>query len=302
VPTWRAALAEAAERLGDAGEARWIAERVAHGPVYGLLDDEAGAAKAAELQELVVRRAAGEPLQHVLAAWSFRTLEVAVDRRALIPRPETEAVTEHALAALDAVAARAVAARAASGARELGEVTLAVDLGTGSGVIAISLAVERPGVRVIAVDASPDALALAAENLAQQTHGVRVRVELRPGSWWSALPAELAGRLTVVVANPPYLAEAEWPGLDPIVRDFDPYEALVAGPTGLEAISEIVRGAPEWLIAGGALVVEIAPHQRQEVLDLVAACGAAYESASVERDLAGLDRVLVAWTPARGAP
>jgi release factor glutamine methyltransferase len=223
---------------------------------------------------MLERRAAGEPLQYVLGRWGFRRLDLFVDRRVLIPRPETEVVTEVALAELDRVGGR-----------------LAVDLGTGSGAIALSVALERPRVEVLATDASADALAVASANLAGIGRpGARVR--LLEGSWFDALPPSARGQVDLVVSNPPYVAESD--ALPDVVRAWEPVDALVSGPTGLEAIEVIVAGAPTWLRPGGALVVELAPHQADRALALAAAAG--LTDARVEPDLAGHPRVLVCTT------
>ncbi len=236
----------------------------------------------AALVALVARRLAGEPLQHLLRRWSFRGLELRVDRRALVPRPETEVVAGEALAAL----ARPVAVRPGDGGA-----LLAADLGTGSGAIACSLVHEHPGVRVVAVEVDPGALNLARENRALLAPEAAARLELRGGSWYEPL-GDLAGSLDVVVANPPYLAAAEWPSLDLVVRDHDPYGALVAGDTGLEAIGAVLEGAPEMLRPGGTVVVELAPPQAEVALDLARRLGAA--RAEVRPDLARRPRCLVA--------
>lgn len=245
------------------------------------LDDAPPPLLALEVRALVERRRSGEPLQKVLGLWGFRGLELSVDGRALIPRPETEVVVEQALATLD-------------GTRRPIRVA---DLGTGSGVIAISVAAECLGSRVIATDSSVAALGLARENLSRQPSNVRGHVTFAEGDWFAALPRAVVGQLALVVSNPPYLAAAEWLELDPVVRDHDPYGALVAGESGLEAIDVLVREAPRWLRGGGSLVVEIAPHQRAAVLALVEAWGP-YEAAEVVDDLAGRPRVLVASMPA----
>ena len=217
----------------------------------------------------------------MLGHWGFRTLNVVVDSRALVPRPETEVVVTLALSELDRLCPLAS-----------GPEVLVVDLGTGSGVIALSLAVERPCVRVIAVDRDAAALEVATINLAAVAAEAAARVQLRQGDWYEGLPRDVAGRIALIVANPPYLAEHEWPGLDPTVKRFDPFGALVAGPSGLEAIDAIVAGAPRWLGRNGALVVEIAPSQAGHATARAREAG--FPIVSVEEDLAGRPRVLVA--------
>ncbi|HEV8065065.1 MAG TPA: peptide chain release factor N(5)-glutamine methyltransferase, partial [Acidimicrobiales bacterium] len=288
-------------QLGDPLEARRLVEHVLieKGSLTGsrapsaplMLGDAMPPEASALLSELVERRSGGEPLQHVLGGWGFRSLEVAVDGRALVPRPETETVVQHALDELDRLQAR-----------DPSPEPLVADLGTGSGVIALSIAVERPDAQVHAVDQSAQALSLAAENLASLPLHVRSRVHLSQGDWFGGLSPDLEGKLAVVVANPPYLAGSEWETLDPVVRDYDPYEALIAGPSGLEAMSILIEQAPTWLVRGGALVVEIAPHQREGVLALVASRGRGYAEATVEPDLAGRPRVLVGRTPTPDEP
>lgn len=266
---------ELGDRVGSPREARWIVEDA-------LSSSEDDAAAEAFAREAAVRRQRGEPLQHVLGHWSFRHLDVLVDGRALVPRPETEVVVEAALGELARLARR----------RPLSAVA---DLGTGSGVIALSLATEVPGpVPVVyATDVSDAALSLAGEN-ARRVLGAdrRDRLELRLGSWYAALPAEVLGGLDLVVSNPPYLSSEEWPGLEPVVKDFDPYAALVAGPSGTECLEAVVGGASRWLAPDGCLVVEIAPHQAQAASGL--ARGAGFRTAGVRHDLAGRPRVLVA--------
>ncbi|MHB1770476.1 MAG: peptide chain release factor N(5)-glutamine methyltransferase [Acidimicrobiales bacterium] len=284
VRSWRELLATAARDLGDRQEARWVVEHAGGTDAAQLLcrlDDAPPALLALEVQALVDRRRSGEPLQKVLGLWGFRGLEVRVDGRALIPRPETEVVVEQALATLD-------------GTRRPIRVA---DLGTGTGVIALSVAAECPGSWVIATDSSAAALSLARENLARQPAKLRGHVSFVEGDWFAALPRAAVGQLALVVSNPPYLAAAEWLELDLVVRDHDPYGALVAGESGLEAIDVLVGESPRWLRAGGSLVVEIAPHQRSAVLALVAGRGP-YEAVEVVDDLAGRPRVLVASLPA----
>lgn len=282
--TWRQLWRRAAEELGSGTEARWLVEDVSGLDAAGWLlacDDKAPAGAVRGLDELVRRRKAGEPLQHVLGHWSFRTVEVVVDRRVLVPRPETEVLVAHALACLDRLAP-------AGGGREL----LAADLGTGSGVITLSLAAERQDVQVLATDRSREALAVASANLVQLPASAAARVRLYEGDWFAALPADLAGRLDLVASNPPYLAEHEWDDLDPVVRDFDPRGALVAGPSGFEALEAVIGQAPGWLGPHGFLLVELAPTQAPAALELARVAG--LSEARVEEDLAGRPRVLVA--------
>jgi release factor glutamine methyltransferase len=283
-PSWRKLWRSTERRISDPVQARWLLEEasgVDGAALLSALDDEAPPPAAARLESLVQRRLAGEPLQHVLGHWGFRTLEVAVDSRVLIPRPETEAVVTLALLELDR-----------HRRPEPGGAALAVDLGTGSGVIALSLVAERAEVRVIATDRSAGALEVAVANRSRLSAGVSARLQFRQGDWYQALPGEVLGQVDLIVANPPYVAEHEWPGLDAVVRDFDPLEALVSGPSGLEAIETIVSGAPEWLGRPGALVVEIAPSQAGAAVEL--AHGAGFAAAAVEDDDAGRPRVLVA--------
>jgi release factor glutamine methyltransferase len=259
-------------------EARWLVEEVAAGSWPAVLDEVATERAGARFEELVARRAAGEPLQYVVGHWPFRSLDLMVDRRVLIPRPETEVVVDVALAELD----------------RLGhEEPVAVDLGTGSGAIALSLVAERPSVQVWATDASPDALAVARANLAG-LGAVAARVRMAEGSWWAALPAELAGTISLATSNPPYISSGEMGGLDGAVVDWEPRSALEAGPEGTEDVQTILSGAPAWLAPRAAVVVEIAPHQAAEVRDMARTAG--FAAVEVHQDLAGRDRIVVART------
>jgi len=281
-------VARCARLLGSATEARWLVEHVTglHGAALAArLHRAPPEGLDAALDPLLARRRAGEPLQYVLGVWPFRTIELAVDERVLIPRPETEVV---AGIALDLLRASGV-----GGPRR------AADLGTGSGAIALALVAEGPvGLQVWATDRSADALAVARANgarLAARDPSTAGRVHFVQGAWFSALPAALAGSLSLVVSNPPYVAEAEWAGLDAAVRDHEPRAALVAGPSGLESIDAVVAGAGRWLAPGGHLVVEIAPHQAGEVAHRASSAG--YTGVRVARDLAGRPRALVARQP-----
>jgi release factor glutamine methyltransferase len=289
--TWRQLWRETSEAIADPVETRWLLEEASGIDTAALLrdlDSQVPTQAKARLESLVRRRLSGEPLQHVLGHWGFRALDVVVDSRVLVPRPETEFVVAVALSEID----RLSDSRSAGGGQLSATELLAVDLGTGSGVIALSLALERTAVRVLATDRDPAALEVAAVNLSRIGAEAASRVQLRQGDWYEALPPGLAGRLDLVVANPPYLAAGEWSGLDPTVSRFDPFGALVAGPSGLEAIETIVAGAPAWLDQRGSLVVEIAPDQAGSVVGLALEAG--FATARVEADLAGRPRVLLA--------
>jgi len=238
------------------------------------LDEHPPARARRHLSEMVERRRAGEPLQYVLGRWGFRTLELLVDRRVLIPRPETEVVVGEAL----------------TEAARLGSPVLAVDLGTGSGAIALSLAAELAQAEVWATDVSADALAVARANLAGLGGYAAPRVRLVEGRWFGALPDELCGRVDLVISNPPYIATDE--ELPDEVAGWEPAGALRAGPTGLEAIEEIVVEAPRWLCRPGVLALELAPHQADRARAV--ARGAGFGDVDVRPDLAGRPRVLVA--------
>jgi len=276
--TWRHLFSLATERLGSDVEARRIVERASgrEGPDWLLTLDEPVPERALPFfDDMVERRAAGEPLQYVLQRWGFRTLDLLVDRRVLIPRPETEVVVEVAIRELRRVDSQR---------------PLVADLGTGSGAIALSLAVEVPNVHVWATDSSADALAVARANLTGIGSPAAVRVRLVAGRWFDALPPALRGQFDVVVSNPPYIAAHE--DLPAEVADWEPTEALVAGPTGTEALAELVAGAAAWLGPAGALVLEIAPRQADELCAMASTAG--FDSVEVRPDLNGRARVLVA--------
>jgi release factor glutamine methyltransferase len=276
--TWRALLAETTTRVGERPAARWLCE-VASGAdrIEEVLDERATNRMVAHLDAMIARHAAGEPLAYVLGRWSFRRLDLAVDPRVLIPRPETEVV---AGVAIDL-------------ARSLPRPVTVVDLGTGSGAIGLALADELPvtGVSVWLVDDDPDALDLARANLAgigRRAANVRV-VE---GSWFDALPAALV--VDLAVSNPPYVATTS-PDVDAAVREWEPAHAVFAGEDGLGAIREVVDGARWRVRPGGWLVFEIGADQGAAVEGLLTA--ADFVDVAIRPDLAGRDRVAVARRP-----
>ena len=233
---------------------------------------------AARFFSILERRCAGEPLQYVVGSWGFRTLDLMVDHRVLIPRPETEVVAGWAV---DEVA------RLSDGAGRDQQVAV-VDLGTGSGAIALSVAVECPRARVFATDVSADALAVARANLAGLGRAA-ARVSLHEGDWYEALPDALRGSVDVVVSNPPYIGTGE--ELPPVVAEWEPPVALWSGPAGHEAVEHVIGGASQWLRPGGSLVMEVASHRAQETARMTVEAG--FSGVRVEQDLAGLDRVVM---------
>ena len=225
-------------------------------------DGQLSEGSIARLEELVARRRRREPLQYVLGEWGFRRLTLTVDPRALIPRPETEVLVERCLALVAGIAEPRI-----------------LDVGVGSGAIALALADERPDARITAVDASVDALSLAREN-AERT-GLAGRVELVHGD----LFAGLAGPFHLVASNPPYVAASELATLEPEVRDWEPRQALVG-----EGITEaIAAGARDRLGPRGALALETAGGKAGDVAVLLRRLG--YAETRVTPDLTGIERI-----------
>jgi release factor glutamine methyltransferase len=291
-------VAELAAVVGVPHEARFIVdEALGLGPVLEHPGAPTGALNpdiAAAARHMAARRAAGEPLQYVFGHWTFRRLDLRLDPRVLIPRPETEQVVEVALAE----ARRLMAEESPAGP------LVAVDAGTGSGAIALSLASELGGGvvgEVWATEASADALAVAAANLVALRSGSVAPlpdVELVEGSWLEPLPDRLRGRVGLVVSNPPYVSASEWEGLDAEVRA-EPRRALVAasssdGVPGLADVEAVLTQARGWLAHPGAAVVELAPHQAEPALHLAERLG--YAATEVLPDLARRPRALVART------
>ncbi len=233
-----------------------------------LLDDR----ELAEYESRLVRRAAGEPLQYIEGHAAFRDLWLRVDRSVLIPRPETEQLVQCVL----------------DWCRERDGLK-AADLGTGSGAIAISLAVEGPFTDVVGVDISPEALKVARVNA--RDAAVEDKVDFRLGSLFDAI--RTGERYHVIVSNPPYVAEREADTLPEEVREWEPAVALYAGPTGFEVIEQIVNAAPRHLEPGALLALEVAPAVADAALDLVRSTRGFGEERIV-KDLAGQRRILLA--------
>lgn len=271
-------LAELATTLGSRLEARWLIEDL------DGRDGQGQAQRADGARELAARRAAGEPLQYVLGHWPFRGLDLLVDARALIPRPETEVLVGLALERV----------------RAHGDGALVCDLGCGTGAIALSLAVEAReagiAVEVHASDIDDGALALARLNAARVG---ATEVTFHRGSWYEALPPSLRGRVDMCCANPPYIGVEERRTLAREL-DFEPAIALVAadgrdGTPGFAAIEDVLAAAGEWLAPGGTLLVEHGDAHRDAATSLAARCG--LEAVAGHDDLAGRPRVLEAHAP-----
>jgi release factor glutamine methyltransferase len=276
--TWRALWDETAAHIGRP-QARWMCE-VASGhdgdEFLGMLDRPATQRCVAHLDSMLARLATGEPLQYVLGRWGFRHLDLMVDSRVLIPRPETETVVDVALRV----------------ARSMPSPIVCADLGTGSGAIGLSLVSELPvdGVTVWMTDSSSGALDVARANAAGIGRAA-ANVRFAHGHWFDALPMDLLGQLSIAVSNPPYVAAGDLE-LEAIVRDWEPAAALFGGADGLDDVRHIVADAPRWLGPGGWLVVEIGSGHGTRVADLLVAAG--FDDVEITADLSGHDRVAVA--------
>jgi release factor glutamine methyltransferase len=260
-------------------EATWIVERVSGYTSTELFrsGDELVTARAvAFFDQLVARRSAGEPLQYVLGRWSFRSLELLVDARVLIPRPETEIVAGLGIYHL----------------RTYDRPVRAVDLGCGSGAIGLSIAVEVPAAQVWLSDVSAEALAVAQANVSGLGRA-GARISTCVGSWFDALPGELRGTFDLVISNPPYVARTA--EIEQVVVDWEPHVALF-GPDdpGDGFLRTIVAEAGQWLAPGGALVLEMGPDQTNAI---AAVCETGGLSAQIQPDAAGRPRAVVAVDP-----
>lgn len=223
---------------------------------------------------LVTRRSVREPLQYILGTQEFCGLEFCVTPAVLIPRPETELLVQEALRVVD-----------------LNREDVVVDVGTGSGCVAVTLATILAKARMLAVDRSPEALAVARANA--ERHGVLHKIEWIEGDLLSPLEERgLKGKVDVIVCNPPYVSEAEWERLQPEVRQFEPRSALVAGPNGTEYHERLLWDSLDYLTPSGTLVMEIGCGQLPAVCRLVEARGG-YGPVRVVKDEAGVDRTVV---------
>jgi release factor glutamine methyltransferase len=260
----RAALRAAGTETPGLDAELLLAEATGMDRARMLADSQLGvdARAARRFGQAVRRRAQREPVAYILGRKGFRHIELAVDPRVLIPRPETELLVEYAV--------------------ERGPATV-LDVGTGSGAVALAVADELAGVAVIATDTSPAALDLARANAAAL--GLADRVEFIAGSY------PPGGSFDLVLANLPYVSEPEWHGLAPEIARYEPRRALVAGPTGLEAIEGLLGDIAVGELAADAIALEVGAGQAPMVEELLRRAG--LDRTERRRDLAGIERVVV---------
>jgi release factor glutamine methyltransferase len=249
-------------------DAQWLLEHVTHWTRTGMISDpqlEVTADQLARFQSLVERRARGEPLAYLIGSRDFWSLTLQVSPDVLIPRPETELLVEQSLLKLEKITAPRV-----------------LDLGTGSGAVALSLARERPDARILATDTSQAALVVAQINAANNS--IR-NVVFAHGSWYEPVAGTA---FDLIVSNPPYIAQDD-PALDKHVLQYEPFGALISGTGGLEAIAAIIAGGVAHLRVGGWLLLEHGWKQAADVARLLELHG--FTHVRCHPDLAGLDRV-----------
>jgi release factor glutamine methyltransferase len=253
-------------------------ERIA---LYTAFDEIVSDDIRAKFREFVKQRASGVPVAYLVGKREFYSLSFRVTPDVLIPRPETEFVVVAALDALKRLTN--------SEFRIQNSEFLIADVGTGSGCIAIAIAKHAPHCRVTAIDLSPAAFAIAKENAA--AHQVADRIDFLQGDLLSPLPRE--PRFTVIASNPPYVSESEYAALSPSVKNHEPRQALVAGPTGAEIIERLIPQSADRLLPGGWLILELSPMIAPRVADLFANDGR-FEPPILTKDLSGLTRVIKA--------
>jgi release factor glutamine methyltransferase len=255
--------------------------------LYMKYDQAVGEAERTAFRELVRRRSEREPTRYLVGTNEFMSLAFKVTSATLIPRPETEMLVEETMR-LAGIKRRP--AGAAPGESPVTTATV-IELCTGCGCVAVSLAAYMPGGRVTATDISPAALEVARTNA--EAHGVADRVAFLEGDLFAPLDAADVQPADFLLANPPYVSEADWAGLEPEIRDHEPRQALVAGPTGTEVVERILKGAPAYLKPGGTMLVEIGAEQGPAVA-AAAAATRGLTDVRILKDYAGLDRILMA--------
>jgi release factor glutamine methyltransferase len=245
--------------------------------LYAHPDMRIEPAEATRLSSLIRRRVAGEPLQYIEGSAAFRDLELNVNSAVLVPRPETEQLVEHVASWI----------RKERGGRQ---VECALDVGTGSGALALALASEHMVRSVVAVDLSESALSVAASNV--RALGLADRIQLRRcgADFWAQV--RLEERFGLIVSNPPYVTDAELGSLPDQVRSHEPLVALAGGPDGLDIIRRLLAGAPDRLEPAGALFIEIGAEQGSAVTSLLKADDR-WREVRICQDLCGRDRFAV---------
>lgn len=284
--TWREMVKRTQDEVGERNIAQWLCEHASgcDADVFGdILDELVSERSAQHLHSMLARYAKGEPLQYVMGRWAFRRLDLLVDSRVLIPRPETELLVEH------------VTRYALQKIRDVGRGVTIADLGTGSGAVGLSVLHELPfeSAEVWMTDVSEDALHVARANAAGVGRNA-VGARFSHGSWYQALPADLQGSLDAIVSNPPYIATGD-PLVGESVLKWEPHSALFAGKDGLNDLRVVVSGATDWLVPGGLLAVEMGFTQATVVSQLFESVG--FKNVSVHNDLAGLDRFVTGTSP-----
>ena len=284
--TWREMVKRTQGEVGERTIAQWLCEHASgcDADEFGdILEELVSERSAQHLHSMLARYATGEPLQYVMGRWAFRRLDLLVDSRVLIPRPETELLVEH------------VTRYALQKIRDVGRGVTIADLGTGSGAVGLSILHELPfeSAEVWMTDVSEDALHVARANAAGVGRNA-VGARFGHGSWYEALPADLQGSLDAIVSNPPYIATGD-PLVGESVLKWEPHNALFAGTDGLDDLRVVVSGAANWLVPGGLLAVEMGFTQAKVVSQLFESVG--FKNVSVHKDLAGLDRFVTGTSP-----
>jgi release factor glutamine methyltransferase len=234
--------------------------------------------KLAQLRDLVRRAAASEPVQYLTGRCEFYSLTVKVDRRCLIPRPETELLVERAIEYLR------------TAFKNSPHHPAVLDLCTGSGCIAVAIAKNFPTARVTATDISEDTLAVAAENV--ETHSLGDSVKLLQGSLYEPLVDNLDPKgFDLIVSNPPYISQSEYENLPQNIRSYEPSSALLAGPDGMDIYRQIASDIEHWLKSPGLLLLETDPLKAQPLAELLNSA-ADFAEISIEKDLAGCERIV----------
>lgn len=276
--TWAQRSLDVSGSTNGSQEALWLlayAFEMKHHELVSQRDHAVSDERLARAESVVSRRVRREPLQYILETQEFCGLDFSVNSAVLIPRPETELLVQETLRQ----------GRFAEGA-------VVVDIGTGSGCVAVTLATALTDMRIFALDCSEDALTVAKSNA--ERHGVRDKITWKQGDLLFPLHEyNLVGGVEAIVSNPPYIAEEDWTSLQPEVRDFEPRLALVAGRRGTEFHERLLHEGREFLVPGGLLIMELGQGQAPFVRQVAEQLGG-YTGLQAVKDEAGIERVLIA--------